>query len=106
MILERKWHGIKDNAIGELQQILKIEITNIANEELFLLIKDISIESEEKSPLILWIQKRLAAMGYYRGYPTGVLRMNTLNSIYKLEKRHNIPCKGIYEDMWYLLLRG
>lgn len=106
MIKEHKWHKMKDPAIGELQKILKLDVTYIANEELYNLLKDKEFYFDEKSNIILWIQKRLKVMGYFNGYPNGVWRQSTINSIYKLQARNCVSCDGINSEAWYLLLRG
>lgn len=106
MAIEHKWHNMKDSAIGELQKILNIDITCRADEELYELVKDKTFYFDEKSVLILWIQKRLKAMGHYQGYPNGVWRQTTINSIYKMQSVHSLKCEGINSDIWYLLLRG
>lgn len=106
MIVDRKWHNIKDNAIGDLQKILKIDITCRADEKLYEIIKNKTFYLEEKNILILWVQKRLKAMGYYNYYPNCVWDKKTINSIYKLQKRHSLNCSSINSDTWYFLLRG
>lgn len=106
MIENRKWHNIKDNAIGDLQRILKVDITCRADEKLYEIIKNKTFYLEEKNILVLWVQKRLKAMGYYNYYPNGVWDKKTANSIYKLQKRHSLNCSSIDNDTWYFLLRG
>ncbi len=106
MVIERRWHNIKDNAIGDLQKILKIDMTCRADEGLYEIIKNKTFNLGEKNILILWVQKRLKAMGYYNYYPNGVWDKKTINSIYKLQKRYSLKCAAINNDTWYFLLRG
>ena len=107
MDYERKWHNIKDPAIGELQKLLKIKVTYQADEYLYNLLKNITFQIDEKNILILWVQKRLKSMGYYTGYPNGIWRQNTINGIYKLQKRNFLNCDAeITPHTWYHLLRG
>lgn len=106
MDFERKWHNIKDPAIGELQKILNLEETCRASEELYIILKDIVFEFDEKNALILWVQKRLRAMGYYKNFPNGLWRQNTVNSIYKLQACYSLERNGLNNEVWYHLLRG
>lgn len=103
---EKQWHYLKDPAIGELQQILNLDITYKADEKLYNYVKNKVFIKDEKDVLILWIQKRLKAMGYYKGYPNGIWNQNTINSIYKMQAKHNLKCVGINADAWYFLLRS
>ena len=102
----REWHNIKDNAIGELQKILKVDITCRADDNLYEIIKNKTFCLEEKNILVLWVQKRLKAMGYYHYYPTGIWEKNIMNSIYKLYKRHSLNRSSIENNTWYFFLRG
>lgn len=106
MIEQNRWHGMFDSAIGELQDLLEVNTTCRADEQLYELVKNLTFEFGEKNSLILWLQNRLKAMGHYTYYPNGTWDKFTINSIYKLQKRHDVKCGEIDSTVWYLLLKG